>query len=62
MLRKVMYLLCVVVPALSLICSAQGIEPAADAYIRAGSYVDTNYGGAGSLVLKNASNQYNRKV
>ena len=62
MCRKVMYLVSVVVPALSLVCAAQGIEPAADAYIRAGDYTDTNYGGNGSLVLKNASNQYNRKV
>jgi len=60
--RKVMYLVFVVVPALSLACHGQGIEPAADAYIRADSYADTNYGSAGNLVLKNASNQYNRKV
>jgi hypothetical protein len=62
MCRKVMYLVAVVVSALSLTCYAQGIEPAADAYVRAGAYTDTNYGDAGSLVLKNASNDFNRQV
>ena len=62
MCRKVIYLVSVVVLVLSVITNAQVIEPVADAYVRGGSYADTNYGTAGSLTLKNAGGDYNRKV
>ena len=62
MCRKMICLMSIVVPGLSLITNAQVIEPSADTYIRAGAYTDTNYGTGASLVLKNASNDFNRKV
>ncbi|MHC4507624.1 MAG: CBM96 family carbohydrate-binding protein [Planctomycetota bacterium] len=62
MCRKLIYLVSFVVAVLSLISSAQAVEPTDDAYVRGPGNDNTNYGSSGSVTLKNSGgSSYDRK-
>jgi len=62
MFRKRIYVVSLVVLALSLINSAQAGEATADTFVRGADNGDTNYGSGGSVTIKNANgNSYDRK-
>ncbi len=62
MCRRLICLISIVVPVLSLTGGAQAGEATADTFVRGAGNGDTNYGSGGSVTLKNANgNSYDRK-